>query len=166
MDKGIKIFVGLDVHKDTIAVALAEQGRAPGRVVGTIVHDVHKLLKVLARLGGSAQMHIVYEAGPTGYGLQRELAGRGYQCEVIAPSLIPQRAGDRVKTDRRDCLRLAELARAGELRAVWIPDPADEAIRDLARAREDAVNARTQARHQLKEFLLRRSVRYGGGKSA
>jgi transposase len=162
MDKGIKIFVGLDVHKDTIAVALAEQGRAPGRVVGTIVHDVHKLLKVLARLGGSAQMHIVYEAGPTGYGLQRELAGRGYQCEVIAPSLIPVRAGDRVKTDRRDCLRLAELARAGELRAVWIPDPADEAIRDLARAREDAVNARTQARHQLKGFLLRRSVRYGG----
>ena len=79
---------------------------------------------------------------------------------MIAPSLIPRRAGDRVKTDRRDCIRLAELARAGELRAVWIPDPADEAIRDLARAREDAVNARTQARHQLKSFLLRHELRY------
>jgi transposase len=83
-----------------------------------------------------------------------------YHCEVIAPSLIPRRAGDRIKTDRRDCVRLAELARAGELRAVWIPDPADEAIRDLARAREDAVNARTQARHQLKSFLLRHELRY------
>ena len=100
--------------------------------------------------------------GPTGYGLQRELARRGYRCQVIAPSLIPKRAGDRVKTDRRDGLRLAELSRAGELRAVWIPDPADEAIRDLARAREDAVNARTQARQQLKGFLLRHEVRYAG----
>ena len=107
-------------------------------------------------------MQVVYEAGPTGYGLQRELARRGYQCQVIAPSLIPKRAGDRVKTDGRDGLRLAELSRAGELRAVWIPDPADEAIRDLARAREDAVNARTQARQQLKGFLLRHDVRYAG----
>ena len=160
MDKSIKVFVGLDVHKDTIVVAVAEAGRAPGRVVGTIAHDIPKLLKMLGRLGESA--HIVYEAGPTGYGLQRELARRGYHCEVIAPSLIPKRAGDRVKTDRRDCLRLAELARAGELKPIWIPDPADEAIRDLARAREDAVNARTQARHQLKGFLLRRGVRYSG----
>ena len=87
---------------------------------------------------------------------------KGYGCEVIAPSLIPRRAGDRIKTDRRDCVRLAELSRAGELRAVWIPDAGDEAIRDLARAREDAVNARTQARHQLKAFLLRHEIRYGG----
>ena len=119
-------------------------------------------VKLLARYGEPGAVQVVYEAGPTGYGLQRALARRGYHCQVIAPSLIPKRAGDRVKTDRRDGLRLAELSRAGELRAVWIPDPADEAIRDLARAREDAVNARTQARHQLKGFLLRHDVRYAG----
>jgi transposase len=117
-------------------------------------------LKLLARYGKPGAVQVVYEAGPTGYGLQRALARRGYRCQVIAPSLIPKRAGDRVKTDRRDSLRLAELCRAGELRAVWIPDPADEAIRDLARAREDAVNARAQVRHQLKGFLLRHEVRY------
>ncbi|HEV7512733.1 MAG TPA: IS110 family transposase [Candidatus Acidoferrum sp.] len=165
MEKGIKFFVGLDVHKETIAVAVAEAGRLPGRLQGTIVHDVNKLLKVLARFGEPGQVHVVHEAGPTGYGLQRALAHRGYRCEVIAPSLIPKRAGDRVKTDRRDCLRLAELSRAGELRAVWIPDGADEAIRDVSRAREDAVNARTQARHQLKGFLLRHGLRYPGKSS-
>ena len=159
MDENIKFFVGLDVHKDSIAVAVAEAGRAPARLIGSIAHDVGKLRKLLARYGEPAQVQVVYEAGPTGYGLQRELARRGYQSQVIAPSLIPKRAGDRIKTDGRDGLRLAELARAGELRAVWIPDPADEAIRDLARAREDAVNARTQVRQQLKGFLLRHDVR-------
>jgi transposase len=162
MDENIKFFVGLDVHKDTIAVAVAEAGREPARLVGSIAHDVVKLRKRLARYGEPARVLVVYEAGPTGYGLQRELARRGYQCQVIAPSLIPKRAGDRIKTDGRDGVRLAELARAGELRAVWIPDPADEAIRDLARAREDAVNARTQVRQQLKGFLLRHEVRYAG----
>lgn len=160
MEQGIKFFVGLDVHKDTIAVAVAEAGRTPAQLVGSIAHDVPRLLKRLARYGEPAQVQVVYEAGPTGYGLQRALAQRGYHCQVIAPSLIPKRAGDRVKTDRRDSLRLAELARAGELRAVWIPDPADEAIRDLSRAREDAVNARTVMRQQLKGFLLRHDVRY------
>ena len=162
MDENIKFFVGLDVHKDTIAVAVAEAGREPARLIGSIAHDVVKLRKLLARYGEPARVLVVYEAGPTGYGLQRELARRGYQCQVIAPSLIPKRAGDRIKTDSRDGLRLAELSRAGELRAVWIPDPADEAIRDLARAREDVVNARTQARQQLKGFLLRHDVRYAG----
>ena len=162
MDEGIKFFVGLDVHKDSIAVAVAEAGRAPARLLGSIAHDVGKLRKLLARYGEPGAVQVVYEAGPTGYGLQRELARRGYQCQVIAPSLIPKRAGDRIKTDHRDGLRLAELARAGDLRAVWIPDPADEAIRDLARAREDAVNARTQVRQQLKGFLLRHDVRYAG----
>jgi transposase len=162
MDECIKFFVGLDVHKDSIAVAVAEPGRAPARLVGSIAHDIGKLRKLLGRYGEPGQVQVVYEAGPTGYGLQRELGRRGYHCQVIAPSLIPRRAGDRIKTDHRDGLRLAELARAGELHAVWIPDPADEAIRDLARAREDAVNARTQARHQLKGFLLRHDVRYVG----
>jgi transposase len=160
MTEGNKFFVGLDVHKDSIAVAVAEVGRETAWLVGSIANDAVKLRKLLARYGQPGQVHVVYEAGPTGYGLQRELTRRGYECQVIAPSLIPRRPGDRVKTDRRDCCRLAELSRAGELRAVWIPDPADEAIRDLARAREDAVNARTQARHQLKSFLLRHDVRY------
>jgi transposase len=162
MDEIIKFFVGLDVHKESIAVAVAEAGRAPARLVGSIAHDVGKLIKLLARYGEPGAVQVVYEAGPTGYGLQRALARRGYLCQVIAPSLIPKRAGDRVKTDRRDSLRLAELSRASELRAIWIPDPADEAIRDLARAREDAVNARTQVRQQLKGFLLRHDVRYAG----
>ena len=166
MDERIKFFVGLDVHKDTIAVAVAETGRAPARLIGTIAHDMNKLRKTLARLGAPAAVHVVYEAGPTGYGLQRALAREGYRCEVIAPSLIPKRAGDRIKTDRRDSVRLAELSRAGELRAVWIPDPADEAVRDLARAREDAVHSRTQARQQLKAFLLRHDVRYSAGRTA
>jgi transposase len=161
MDESIKFFVGLDVHKDRIAMAVAETGRAPARLLGSIAHDVAKLRKLLARYGEPAAVQVVYEAGPTGYGLQRALAQRGYRCEVIAPSLIPKRAGERIKTDRRDCLRLAELARAGELRAIWIPDPADEGIRDLAREREDAVNARTHVRQQLKGFLLRHEVRYG-----
>jgi transposase len=123
---------------------------------------VNKLVKQMAKLGRPEQLHLVYEAGPTGYGLQRALSARGYTCEVIAPSQIPRRPGERVKTDRRDCVQLAECSRAGQLRAVWIPDPADEAIRDLSRAREDAVNSRTQARQQLKAFLLRHDVRYAG----
>lgn len=162
MEEGIKVHVGLDVHKESIAAAAAEAGREPARVVGKIAHDVNKLLKLLAKLGAPEQLHVVYEAGPTGYGLQRALTQRGYVCEVIAPSMIPRRAGDRVKTDRRDCIQLAECSRAGQLRSVWVPDPADEAMRDLARAREDAVNSRTQARHQLKAFLLRHGVRYTG----
>lgn len=166
MEEGIKYFVGLDVHKDTIAVAVADTGRTPARLIGTIAHDVGKLRKWLARLGAASAVHIVYEAGPTGYGLQRALTRAGYRCEVIAPSLIPKRAGDRIKTDRRDSVRLAELSRAGELRAVWIPDPADEAVRDLSRAREDAVHSRTQARQQLRAFLLRHEVRYSAGRTA
>ena len=160
MEERIKFFVGLDVHADSIEVAVAEAGRQPARCVGRIAHDVAKLLKLLKPYGDSQQVHVVYEAGPTGYGLQRALAKGGYRCQVIAPSLVPKRAGDRVKTDRRDGLRLAELSRAGELRAVWVPDPADEAIRDVARAREDAVKARMQARQQLKAFLLRHELRY------
>lgn len=162
MDERSKLHVGLDVHKDSISVGAAEPGRERGRVVGKTAHDVNKLLKMLVKLGQPEQLHIVYEAGPTGYGLQRALQARGYVCEVIAPSQMPRRPGDRVKTDGRDCVQLAECSRAGQLRAVWIPDPADEAVRDLARAREDAVNSRTKARQQLKGFLLRHGLRYGG----
>jgi transposase len=162
MEERTKIHVGLDVHKDSISVAAAESGRAPARLIGKLTHDLNKLVKVLAKIGKGEQLHIVYEAGPTGFGLQRALTEKGYTCEIIAPSQIPRRPGDRVKTDGRDCLQLAECSRAGQLSAVWIPDPSDEAIRDLARAREDAVNSRVQARHQLKGFLLRHDIRYTG----
>ncbi|KAB2895906.1 MAG: IS110 family transposase [Burkholderiaceae bacterium] len=162
MEERSKVFVGLDVHKDRISIGSAELGREAGRVVGGIAHDVPKLSKQLDKLGGPARVHVVYEAGPTGYGLQRALAAKGYECEVIAPSKMPRRPGDRIKTDRRDCVQLAECSRAGQLSAVWIPDPHDEAIRDLARAREDAIKTRQQQRQQLKAFLLRHDRRYSG----
>ncbi len=163
MNEGTKVDVGLDVHKESIAaIAQAAPGRGPARLVGEIGHDVSRLIKRLQALVQPDDVHIVDEAGPTGYGLQRKLQALGYACEIVAPSLIPRRAGERVKTDRRDCLREAELSRAGELKAIWIPDPADAAIRELSRAREDAVNARTRARHQRHRFLLRHDLRVAG----
>jgi transposase len=121
-----------------------------------------ELIKALGKLGKPDSLLIVYEAGPCGYGLARDLEAKGYRCEVIAPSKIPRKAGDRVKTDRRDALMLASLARAGELVAVTIRDERDEAIRDLSRARVDAVRARLKARQQLKALLLRHGRRYSG----
>lgn len=163
MEETTKIHVGLDVHKDSITVAAAERGRAPARVVGKLAHDVNKLVKLLEKVGPPAHLHVVYEAGPTGYGLLRALQARGYACDVIAPSQMPKRpAAARVKTDGRDSIELAECSRAGQLRAVWVPDPGDEAIRDLTRAREDSINTRTAARQQLKSYLLRHEVRYAG----
>ena len=103
-----KFHVGLDVHKDSISVAVAEPGRTTGRLVGKVIHDVSKLLKLLGKIGAPEQLHLVYEAGPTGFGLQRALSAKGYCCEIIAPSQIPRRAGDRVKTDGRDSIELAE----------------------------------------------------------
>lgn len=162
MDEISKVHVGLDVHKDSISIGLAHPGREPGRLLSKVGHHLPKLLKQLDKLGTPAQLHVVYEAGPTGFGLARSLLAKGYSCEVIAPSKTPRRPGDRVKTDARDCIMLAEYSRSGALHAVWIPDASDEAIRDLSRAREDAVNARHQARLQLKSFLLRHDVRYAG----
>jgi transposase len=166
MDELIKVYVGLDVHKDSITVGVAEAGRDPGRVAGVTAHDVPKLHKLLSKLGRPEELHVVYEAGPTGYGLQRDLSARGYRCEVIAPSQTPRRAGSRIKTDGRDGVQLAECSRAGQLSAVWIPDPGDEAMRDLARAREDAIDSRRRQRQQLRSFLLRHGVRYEEGKKA
>jgi transposase len=163
MQKGIKFFVALDVHKDSIVMSAAQaDSRAPARQIGRMAHDVNKLLKALGKVGAPGEVHVVYEAGPTGYGLQRALAAKGYACEVIAPSLIPKRPGDRIKTDRRDSLNLALGSRNGDLHAVWVPDPRDEAIRDISRAREDAINERTQTRLRLRGFLLRHGVRYPG----
>jgi transposase len=162
VDEPIKFFVGLDAHKDSTSVAACEASREPARFVGTIGPDVQALLKLLAKAGDPAQVNVVYEAGPTGYGLYRELRRRGYRCQIVAPSLIPRRPGERVKNDRRDCGRLAELSRAGELKPIWVPDEAHEAMRNLWRAREDAVGARLKARQQLKAFLLRHARRYPG----
>ncbi|MGH8219175.1 MAG: IS110 family transposase [Steroidobacteraceae bacterium] len=158
-------FVGLDVHKDTIAMAVAEAGREEPRFVGTLAPQWGPLSKALGHLGARQSLQIVYEAGPCGYTLARELLEHGYACEVIAPSKIARRPGDRIKTDRRDAVLLARQARAGELVSVTIPDARDEALRDLSRAREDAVRARLKARQQLKAMLLRHGHRYTGKSS-
>lgn len=162
MDHDITGYVGLDVHKDSIAVAVAAPGRAAPRFVGTTGPRLGELTKALSRLGRPAELHLAYEAGPCGYTLARELIDRGYRCEVIAVAKTPRRPGERVKTDRRDALALARYLRSGELTPVTIPDPRDEALRDLSRAREDAVRARLKARQQLKALLLRHGHRYTG----
>ena len=157
-------YIGLDVHKATIAVAVAEGG--PGgevRFVGTVANDddeVRKLVKRLATPG--ATLSFCYEAGPCGYGLQRLLIKLGQPCIVIAPSMMPRRPGDHVKTDRRDAMTLARLLRAGELTAIWVPDEAHEAVRDLIRARRSAQEDATAAKQTVRSFLLRHDRRFEG----
>jgi transposase len=165
MDENIPGFVGLDAHAESTVIGLAEAGRPAPRFIGKASARVPEIKRALSKLGEPASLLIVYEAGPCGYGLARELRSAGYRCEVIAPSKIPKKSGDRIKTDRRDALKLASLARAGELVSVVIPDERDEAIRDLSRARVDAVRARLKARQQLKALLLRHGRRYSGKSS-
>lgn len=150
-------FVGLDVHKESIAIAVAEPGRGDAQVLATIANDTGLLLKRLRRLG---KVKCCYEAGPTGYGLHRDLVAAGIDCVVVAPSLVPSKAGDRVKTDRRDAARLARFLRSGDLTEVYVPDVESEAMRDLERARDDAKRAERVARHQLSKFLLRHGKRW------
>lgn len=152
-------FVGLDVHADSIAIAVAEAGRGEPAALATIPNDKATLLKLLRRLG---RVRCCYEAGPTGFVLQRELTAAGIDCAVVAPSLVPAKAGDRVKTDRRDAVKLARFLRSGDLTPIHVPDSATEAMRDLERAREDAVKAERTARQQLNTFLLRNARRYPG----
>ena len=148
-------FVGLDVHRDSIAIAVAVRDGKPAASLGSVPNDVPGLIRRLLRLGPAGSLRCCYEAGPTGFGLARRLNAAGIACEVIAPSLVPVQPGARVKTDRRDAQKLAQYLRSGDLTPVHVLDPATEAIRDLERARDDAKRAERAARHQLSKFLLR-----------
>jgi len=147
-------FVGLDVHAETIAVAIAETS-GEVRSLGVIPNRLESIRKLIGKLRPANQLRVCYEAGPTGYILYWQLTGLGVQCHVVAPALVPTKAGDRVKTDRRDAERLARCHRAGDLTAVWVPDEAHEALRDLVRAREAAKTDQLRARQRLGKFLLR-----------
>src|SRR5262249_6569771 len=158
------LFVGLDVHKETIAVAYVAEEREAEVVslgtIGTRQCDIDKLIRKLQSKGKT--LHLVYEAGPCGYWLYRYLTKKALQCWVVAPSQIPKNAGDRVKTDRRDAVQLARLLRSGDLSPVYIPSVEDEAIRDVVRAREDALQDLKAAKVRLKALLLRQDIRYEG----
>src|SRR3989441_2061901 len=164
MAQGSTLFIGLDVHKETIAVAyVAEEREAEVLSLGTIGTRQCDIDKVMRKLQAKGKpLHFVYEAGPCGYWLYRYLTKKNLKCWVVAPSQIPKKAGDRVKTDRRDAVQLARLLRSGDLTPVYIPTVEDEAIRDVVRAREDALKDLKAAKVRLKAFLLRQDIRYEG----
>ena len=151
-------FIELDVHADTIAVAVAEAG-GEVRSLGTIPNRAESVRRLIGKLGKPASLRVCYEAGPTGYALYWQLTELGVHCEVVAPTLVRVKAGDRVKTDRRDAEKLARCHRAGDLTAVWVPDAAHEALRDLVRARLSAKRDQLRARHRLGKFLLHQGRR-------
>jgi transposase len=164
MPQSNTLYIGLDVHKDSIAVAYVAQEHGAEVIYLRTIGPRHADIDHLTRKLQSKAKHLVfvYEAGPCGYWLYRYLTKKGYGCWVVAPSLIPKKAGDRVKTDRRDAVQLARLARSGDLTAVYVPQVEDEAIRDLSRAREDTLRDLTSAKFRLKAFLLRHDIRYTG----
>lgn len=164
MAKSIR-YVGLDVHADTIAVAVCE-GRGEARSLGTIPNRPDSIRKLVKRLEPVSTLRVCYEAGPTGYALYWQLTGLGVKCEVVAPTLVPVKAGDRVKTDRRDAEKLARSYRSGDLTPVWVPDAAHEALRDVVRAREAAKKDELRAKHRLSKFLLRHGRRPPEGTKA
>ena len=166
--RGPALFIGLDVHTQSIAVSIAPSDSTEVRRYGEIggTHDdVLKLAKKLAATHPGRELRFCYEAGPHGYPLCRCLRAHGYDCILVAPSKIPRKAGERVKTNRRDADQLARLHRAGELTAIYVPDPQDEAVRDLIRARYQVQRQQHRARQQLKMFLLRHNFRYAGTKA-
>src|SRR3979411_2109964 len=146
-------FLGLDVHAETIAVAIAEPD-GEVRSLGTIPNRTESIRKLIKKLGPAEKFRACYEAGPTGYVVYWQLAELGVQCEVVAPTLVPVKAGDRVKTDRRDAEKLARCYRSGDLTTVWVPDEGSEALRDLGRTREAAKQDQLRARNRLSKFLL------------
>lgn len=158
-------FLGLDVHAETIAVAIAEPD-GEVRSLGVIANRGESVRKLVKKLGPAEQLRACYEAGPTGYVLYWQLSRLGVECVVVAPTLVPVKAGDRVKTDRRDAVKLARCHRAGDLTAVWVPDASAEALRDLVRAREAAKQDHLRARHRLSKFLLRTGQRPAQGVKA
>ena len=158
-------FIGLDVHAETIAVAVAEPD-GEVRSLGVIPNRPESIRKLVKKLGPAEPLRVCYEAGPTGYVMYWQLTALGVTCEVVAPTLVPVKPGDRVKTDRRDALKLARSYRAGELTPVWVPDAAHEALRDVVRAREAAKKDQLRARHRLAKFLLRHGRRPPTGMTA
>jgi transposase len=164
MGKSTPLFVGLDVHKDSIAVAHALGQSADPPVylgaIGTRQADLDKLIRRLQ--AKTPTLVFAYEAGPCGYTLHRDLTGQGFDCHVVAPSLIPKKPGDKVKTDRRDAVELARLLRSGDLTRVYVPTVEDEALRDLCRARDAARLTLKNAKLRLKSFLLRLGLHYVG----
>jgi transposase len=156
------VFIGMDVHKDSISVGILNPGHdSPD--VEKIFNDAESIRRLIGRFDDPSRLRVCYEAGPTGYDLARDLRRMGVSCEVIAPSMIPKAPGDKVKTDTRDCRRLARLHRAGELVAVRVPAPIEEAVRDLCRTRGDMVEDLGRARQRLGKFLLRHSRIWRGG---
>src|ERR1700694_532985 len=158
-------FVGLDVHAETIAVAVAEPG-GEVRSLGTIPNRLESIRKMIGKLGPVNQLRTCYEAGPTGYVLYWQLSALGVEGQIVAPTLGPVKAGERVKTDRRDAEKLARCHRAGDLTAVWVPDAEHEALRDLVRAREAAKKDQLRNKHRLSKFLLRHGHRPPAGMKA
>lgn len=161
-------YIGLDVHNDSIAVSIAPSNSTEVRrwgIIGGTHEHVQRFLKQLQAAHPQATLRFCYEAGPRGYPLGRFLRGLGHECIIVCPSRVPRRPGDRVKTDRRDADQLARLFRAGELRGIHVPDPEDEAMRDLLRSRDQVRRAQHRARQQLKMFLLRHNFRYAGQSS-
>lgn len=167
MGKHKLAFVAFDSAKEKHAVAIADDGRdGEVRYLGEIENSHDAVKKLVTKLGWRyEQLHFCYEAGPTGYGLHRQLTDLGHVCDVIAPTMIPKRSGDRVKTNRRDAVTLVKLLRAGELRGIWVPDTVHEAVRDLTRARETAMLDLRVKRQQLLSFLLRHGRSYPSGKN-
>jgi len=158
-------FLGLDVHAETIAVAVAEPD-GEVRSLGTIANREDSIRKFIKKLGSPEQLRACYEAGPTGFVLYWQLTQLGVDCVVVAPSLVPKKPGDRVKTDRRDALKLARSHRSDDLTAVWVPDEGSEALRDLVRQREAAKQDQLRAKHRLTKFLLRTGRRPPQGMKA